>query len=42
MKKTSLIVILLMFIAIGLFSCRTHELCPAYSKANKAGTEKKG
>jgi len=41
MKKTAVIIFLVVMLATIFASCRTHELCPAYSKANKAKTEKR-
>lgn len=41
MRKLGLIAVCLVTLAILISSCRTRELCPAYSKVEKAKTEKK-
>jgi len=40
MKKVVLTFLALAFVAALVSSCKTHERCPAYSKANNIKTEK--
>jgi hypothetical protein len=40
MKKLGLIAVFLFALAVMISSCRTRELCPAYSKVEKAKTDK--
>ena len=41
MKKLALLSTLLVVFAITVSSCKSHEKCPAYSKANTAVSAKK-
>ncbi len=41
MKRTSIILSLVFATALVLSSCRSHQKCPAYGKAQKAETSKK-
>jgi hypothetical protein len=41
MKKTALIAVTLLAVAILLGACRTHELCPAYQSKAQTKTEKR-
>lgn len=34
MKKIALATVLVFAVFVGLSSCKSHEKCPAYSKAN--------
>jgi hypothetical protein len=40
MKKGLIIFVSVIFIGIGLSSCRSHERCAAYGKVNKIETGK--
>lgn len=41
MKKLALLSTLLVVFAVTVSSCKSHEKCPAYSKANTAVSAKK-
>ena len=41
MKKLALLSVLLIAFCISLVSCKSHEKCPAYSKANNSISDKK-
>ena len=41
MKKIALLSTLLVAFAVSISSCKSHEKCPAYSKANTAAPTKK-
>jgi hypothetical protein len=40
MKKVIVATLLVVFVAAGLTSCKSHERCAAYGKINKIETEK--
>ena len=40
MKKIAFIILVGAFVLSFLFSCKTHEDCPAYGKIDKEKTEK--
>ena len=41
MKKLALLSTLLVAFAVSVSSCKSHEKCPAYSKANTVSSPKK-
>lgn len=41
MKKLALASLLVFSVAVALTSCKSHEKCPAYSKANTPVSTKK-
>lgn len=41
MKKLALLSTLLVAFSVTISSCKSHEKCPAYSKANTTSTTKK-
>ena len=41
MKKLALLSTLLIAFAVSVSSCKSHEKCPAYSKANTTAPSKK-
>ncbi len=41
MKKLALLSTLLIAFSVTISSCKSHEKCPAYSKANTTSTAKK-
>lgn len=40
MKKSFIIFIAVVFVGAGLSSCKSHERCAAYGKANKIDVQK--
>jgi len=40
MKKTAIFLAILMFSATLLYSCKSHERCPAYGKIEKQNLQK--
>lgn len=42
MKKSAVILLTLLVVAILFGACRTHELCPAYQSKAATKTEKRG
>lgn len=41
MKKLALLSVLVLVVSAALSSCKSHEKCPAYSKANTSVSAKK-